>query len=259
MIGYIEGYQIIGQAIASSIGHHQDFNLKLGDIKQGSLVAILSAIPGKLYNKIESYVFEGSQELLNSLNSSQPTQSEKEIEALANQLEEKINYSDISLSAHIDRSKLAQGLHLLSAANEKLLPEEKVTITGKGKVVSIDTHWRFTADLGELFAGKEITQCTRDRLLVKTAVNIGKGVWQFKSISTHQSFSARIEDIDWLRRYQEALIKPIGPKDVMEAEVCYRTNVPPVGKGIASLVSARIQKVIQIHRDTQHQYELDSE
>lgn len=261
MSAYIEAYQSIGQIMVTSLGGHEEFALQLDNVETGSVASLLKSVPGRVGQWLEKALFESSFKLADELSDVESTSTEEEVDLLAMQLEAELAKSTIGhmVDPQIDRNAFAHALSKLSEANRKLLPEEKVltSLSGDDKIIPINTHWRFNANPKDMFLGTIESHNVTDKLYVKAPVNFGKAAWPLMSISTGSSYSARISDQIWLENYQSGLVPPIGPRDVMEAEVSFDVYTPPPGKGKPRIISAKVKKVVEIHRNFGLQHELD--
>lgn len=259
MSGYIEAYQALGQVIAMSIGSADDFELRLDNVETGSIASLLRSVPGRVRSWVEDAVFDAGVKLADELSEIDATSTEEDVDLLATKLEKQLSRLDLGQTVEpmIDRKDLAVALNKFSEANKRLLPEETVTttLTEASCVTPINTHWRFNANPKEMFQGTKESHLGVDKLYVRAPVNIGKGAWAMLSVSTGARYNANISDLAWLEGYQDGLIKPIGPKDVMEAEVTYEIYTPPAGKGKPFISSAKIKRVLDIHRDVGLQHE----
>ncbi|WPN62673.1 hypothetical protein QMK47_24630 [Pseudomonas sp. P9_35] len=259
MSGYIEAYQALGQVIAVSVGAADDFELRLENVETGSIASLLKSVPGRVRTWVEDAVFDAGVKLAGELSEVDSTSTEEEVDLLATKLEAQLSKLNLGQTADpmIDRKALAIALSKFSEANKRLLPEESATATlvEAQSVTSINTHWRFNANPKDMFLGVKDSHVGVDKLYVRAPVNIGKGAWSMLSVSTGSRYNANIFDLAWLEGYQDGLIRPIGPKDVMEAEVAYEIYTPPAGKGKPFISSAKIKRVIDIHRDVGLQHE----
>jgi len=259
MSSYIEAYQALGRVIAMSVGAADDFELRLENVETGSIASLLRSVPGRVRTWVEDAVFDAGVNLAGELSEVDCTSTEEDVDLLATKLEAQLSKLDIgqTVDPMIDRRALAVALSKLSEANKRLLPEESVTatLTEVDCVTPINTHWRFNGNPKDMFLGTKESHVSVDKLYVRAPVNIGKGAWAMLSASTGSRYNANISDLCWLDEYQDGLIKPIGPKDVMEAEVTYEIYTPPAGKGKPFISSAKIKKVIAIHRDVGLQHE----
>ena len=259
MSSYIEAYEAIGQVMVGSFGTQEEFKLRLEDVETGSIASLLKAVPGRLKGWFETAVFESSMKLAENLGGLESTTTEEEVDQLASGIETELAKFNVEqmVDPKIDRKAFAHALNKLSEANKRLLPEESASasIVESENVTAINTHWRFNANPKDMFQGTtEIKGCV-DKLYVRAPVNIGKGAWSMLSASTNSRYDAKIFDSPWLEQYQDGLIAPIGPKDVMEAEVSLEIYTPPLGKGKPFVSNAKIVRVLQIHRDVGLQHE----
>ncbi|MDP9785612.1 hypothetical protein [Pseudomonas fluorescens] len=259
MSSYIDAYQALGQVIAVSVGAADDFELRLEDVETGSIASLLKSVPGRVRSWVEDAVFDAGVKLAGELSEIDSTSTEEDVDILASKLEAQLSKLDLgqTVDPMIDRKALAIALSKFSEANKRLLPEESATATLKEAhcVTPINTHWRFNANPKDMFLGTKESHVGVDKLYVRAPVNIGKGAWAMLSVSTGSRYNANISDLAWLEGYQDGLIKPIGPKDVMEAEIAYEIYTPPAGKGKPFISSAKIKRVLDIHRDVGLQHE----
>ena len=138
-------------------------------------------------------------------------------------------------------------------ANEKMEQNETVSFYSEkeeSNIYNFDTKWRFTGNPAEMFLGKiEHFDEVEGNFYVLTVVNEGNAVWSFRSSEMDRRMTARITHKDWLERYQNGLIQPIGPKDLLHAEASYDVYTPPKGKGHPSIRNARITYIKNVIRN----------
>lgn len=260
---YIGAYQDFGQLLISSVGIKADFEFQLDEIKEGSILSGLSALPGTLDKALEKIFYNAGNKTIDKLKGK--TSTEDDVEKLSVELEADITDSMPEKTAPpmIDRAKLAFVLNKFSKANEKLNEKEKVSFYTKNEnsnIYHLETDWRFTGNPDEMFRGTVEHINTEGRYYVVMAVNEGSALWWFKSVGTERRIPAKIAQKEWLDRYQNGLILPIGPKDVIRARIEYDLYTPPKGRGNPIIRNARITDIIQIIRNrSAYQYELGSE
>ncbi|MNF09362.1 hypothetical protein D3C76_1634490 [compost metagenome] len=68
------------------------------------------------------------------------------------------------------------------------------------------------------------------------------------SVTTGSRYNANISDLKWLDDYQNGMVRPIGPKDVMEAEVSFQLYTPPPAQGKPYISNAKVVRILEIHR-----------
>ena len=257
---YINAYRDFGQVLANSIGLDIDFQFQLNAVEEGSILSRLSEISGRINEAFEAVFYDSGKELADTLLDVKETETEEEVEDLAANLESSLveKLSNLLADPHIDRQQLAYVLSTMSAANQKLLPDEEVSLYSnkKDNKSTVNIGWRFTGNPKEMFTGKTEHHEIKDNLTVKISVNEGNSVWSFKSSKLETGFKARIANKEWLESYQNGLTRPIGPKDVLEADISYDIYTPPKGKGKPEIRNAKIIKIFKIHRNNEHQYEL---
>lgn len=256
---YINAYRDLTQLLSNAVGLDYDFELKLNDIEKSSLLSKLSSVRDTINNIIEESLYNSGDRLFKELISESETKTEEQVDALAQKLDCELsnNFKNQTAAPCVDRQQLAYVLQAISLANQKVLKEESITFKQTHKNdegCKLNTSWRFTGDPKTMFKGTTEPQEHTDRLVITVAVYVGKSVWSFQSLTSEKKFSAKITDEDWLNRYQSGLIQPIGPKDVIEAELEYDLYTPPIGKGQKQIRNAQVRKIINIHRDNGYQH-----
>ena len=220
----------------------------------------LSEISGRINEAFETVFYDSGKELAETLLEVDETATEEDVENLAANLESSLiqKLSNLLSDPYVDRQALAYVLSSISAANQKILPGEEVSLCANKneKAAVLNTNWRFTGIPKEMFTGKTKHHEITDKLTVKISVNEGNSVWCFKSSKLETSFKAKIVNKEWLERYQNGLTQPIGPKDILEANISYDVYTPPKGKGKPEIRNAKIVDIFNIYRSNEHQYEL---
>lgn len=260
---YIDAYTDFGQLLTNSVGIQADFQFQLSDIEKSSILSKLSVISELLDKNFRNAAFLSGKRLFEKISETDKTEEESEVESIAADLEDTFasQLQHQIADPHIDRQNLAHILNKFSLANQKMIAGENVyVISGKEfpEATAINIDWRFTGDPRQMFKGTTESHEVKDNLYVPVTVNEGNSIWTFKSISTNKRFAGRIIHKDWLEKYQNGLIQPIGPKDVLEAELTYDIYTPPKGRGKPQIRNAKIIRVIEIHRSSGHQYELQN-
>lgn len=249
---YIEAYQAFGQVIVHALGDTEDFVLQLESVEAGSVASFIRAVPGRVKEWMSSAIIDSGFQLADTLSGVQSTATEGEVDAIASVLENELTKSDNPqmINPKIDRKELAYALQKFSEANKKLLPEESVetSLADTENVTPINTHWRFNANPKNMFLGLTTSFNGVDRLYVRAPVNIGKGAWSMVSVTTGSRYNANISDLKWLDDYQNGMVRPIGPKDVMEAEVSFQLYTPPPGQDKPYISNAKVVRILEIHR-----------
>jgi len=258
---YINAYRDLGQLLSNSVGIKADFEFQLNGIEKSSILSKLSSLPGKIDTILEAAFYNSGNDLFKELTSVDKTESEEQVEKLATSLETSLvhNLPQQIADPYVERKALASVLDKFSRAHEKIQAGEIVEFCASGtngESCRINTGWRFTGDLKEMFQGETESKEFEDKLYVKVTVNEGQAVWTFRSILLKRTFSARIVAKDWLKRYQDGLIPPIGPKDIIEASVSLEFYTPPQGKGQPEIRNAKIISIGSIIRHSAHQFEI---
>lgn len=258
---YINAYQDLCQLLANSVDLEVAFELELNSVSTGSIISKLSSVSSSIANYIEEALYSSGSALSSELMDISETETEAEVNSIAIALEadirKKINSNIVP--PHIDRQGLAYVLTEFSNANKKLQSGEVVQLGAANSdyLSKFNVDWRFSGDASKMFIGDTSDFNGRDKLYTMIQVNEGNSVWSFKSAAMERKFPAKIVDKDWLQRYQAGLIAPIGPLDIMDAELSYSIYTPPDGKGRPQIRKAKIHKILNIHRNRDYQNALD--
>lgn len=260
---YINAYRDFGQLLSNSVGMNSDFDFQLNGIEKGSILSKLSVIPGKIDKIFEAAFYSSGEELFRELTDVELTETEEQVESLAATLETSLaEHIPLQITdPNVDRQSLSFVLEKFSSANQKMKPDESVTITSntsQEQGVKFNTRWRFGGKPKEMFLGKTESKELDDKLYVTVSVNEGNSVWSFRSLALERRFSGRITHKEWLDRYQEGLIPPIGPKDLIEAKLTYDIYTPPKGKGQSQIRNVKVIHIGNVQRHAGLQYELDT-
>ncbi|WP_125782912.1 hypothetical protein [Pseudoalteromonas rubra] len=264
MSGYIKAYRALGQLMLDAVGQDERFEFQLSQIQSGSIISKLKAIPGRIDEAFKTHCFEAGNATLENLTNEEEIETEDQVDSMARLLEGRLSEgldNPELISPYIDRKRFAEFLAMVSTANRNLKPDEKVYLNSDsetGQQREINTSFRFTGDLQNMFKGTEKSVEYELTLFAKTSVNEGNSVWNFRCEKMKQTFQARIEDKPWLEKYQNAVIAPIGPKDTMIARVAYDIFIPANNNKESVIRNARVIEVIDINRGSSYQDEIKS-
>lgn len=260
---YMRAYKDFGQLISYSIGVSDDFEFQLDEIKIGSVLTKLSIITKKIHVHFASMIFHAGDALFKDLIDVGATESEGDVESLALKLEASLISSSFNQmeEPYIDRQQLAYVLKAFSDANNKVAHGETVMIGADREgadLNKINTRWTFTGIPKKMFLGKVEHHTVELNLSVAISVNEGPSGWKFKSEILQKYFTARIMDDVWLDKYQAGFIRPIGPKDIIKANVTYSLYTPVNSLKPIYIRNAKINKVLDVQRYDGYQYEISA-
>ena len=258
---YINAYQDLCQLLANAVDLEIAFELELNSVDTGSIISKLGSVGSSIANYIEEALYSSGSALSSELMHVSETGTEAEVNSIASALEADISKKipETIVPPHIDRQGLAYVLTEFSNANKRLQSGEIVQLGAANSeyLSAFNTEWRFSGDASKMFIGDTSDFNGKDKLYTMVQVNEGNSVWSFKSAAMERKFPAKIVDKDWLHRYQSGLIAPIGPLDIMDAEISYSIYTPPDGKGRPQIRRAKIHKILSIHRNRDYQNALD--
>ncbi|ANJ56584.1 hypothetical protein PMA3_16100 [Pseudomonas silesiensis] len=257
---YINSYRDLCQVLANSIDLKMDFEFQLDAVEEGSLISKLSHLKNGVDDFFGRLFCDSGMALFDELVEIDETATEEEVDAIASTLESRLaaEIPEALVDPFVDRQALAFVLQSLSSANRRMQPGEKVELytDEEGVRHALNTEWSFTADPKKMFAGVSQEFDGRDKLYATIPVNEGNSVWTFRSPATHQKFSAKVVNKEWLERYQNGLIPAIGPLDLLDAELSYIVYTPPKGKGKPQIRNAKIKNVLGVRRAHEKQHAL---
>ncbi|GEK74661.1 MULTISPECIES: hypothetical protein [Halomonas] len=256
---YIKTYRELAQLMADAIGCEVDYKFSLESVTEGSIFSKVVALRDTISAHIEEALYVSGNELFEDLSEVNETKSEEQVNDLALSLEDRLweNVPDQISYPHVDRRRLVYILSSFSKANKKALEGEEVMFASANDAVNaqpVNIEWRFTGDPKRMFLGKIENKTSFLRMYASVTVYEGNANWKFNCITLKRKFHARIVDKEWLERYQAGIIKPIGPNDVLYAEVQYDIYTPPNGK--EEVKNAKVLRVIEIKRNDGYQHEL---
>lgn len=246
MAEYINAFEDLVRSIGHCIDPEADFSYQLSAVEQGSIKGVLNCVSAlksfsKALSKIPEHIAGSMVEMVE-------IDSEKDIEYLATQVEDKVKES-ISIKfpneLNINRLRLAEGVKKLVDASERLVDGETIDLKTNGSnVVYLNTKVRFDKEPNSLFIEILKKVKTTETLLIKKPVFFGDAMWDFKSIERRKSFSAPLMDGEWLKQFQNRELAHIDPGDAIIALVSYEAHK---AKGTKSF-SFSNHKVLKVER-----------
>jgi len=256
---YIQAYEDFGQVLTNALDIKGEFEFQLNEIAFSSIKAKLKLLPGKINEKFLETVYGSGSELFHCITETNETTCENDIEKMAAKIENNLAANDFDIDPLIDRRALSFALEKVSNANKLIQKDESVYFTQEmpiQKRTNLNTQWRLNCDPKKMFLGVKKSYEVSDKLFVKIPINEGNQLWTFKSATTHRTFPARITIKDWVKHYQDGLIQPIGPKDVIEATLSYDLYTPYNNSKTTEIRNAKIldiQRIIRNGNDVQYE------
>lgn len=252
---YINFYRDFSSTLNDALESKEEISISLSEIHEGSIQSIISFI-SKSGSSIPSYICDAAIKLQYNLNDLKEITDKNQIEYLIQEIERLLDKHKTSFDrTKINRKKLLAALKNLSDANSRIQSEEKVFIGNneKPKIIQINTGIRIPPSFS--FETTDIKHATcKDSLIPISTVNEGTQSWQFHSNAFGRKIRASIIHTDWLERYQNGLINPVGGKDTLIVELSY--DIKKNSKNEATAENFRITKVNDVHRGIYEQYEI---
>lgn len=250
MAKYVKSYDDLGNLLAESIGLKDDFTFQLISVNQGSIKSKLGAAKGRLKRLVTEAIFDSAVQLHSDLTAVEETSSEKEVMAIAKGLEERLTRALYATGEAlnppiVDPKRLAEVLQSLSAANDSAMSGETLRVSSSKSQTDMNMSWRFTGDPKEMFSEKVSHFKGQLQIRVKISVNQGSQAWAVTALKNNLTFYAKVQNEEWLKRYQEVDIAPISAKDVVTVEIEYDVYDLPTGTEIKN---AKITNVLSIER-----------
>ena len=223
MADYVNAFEELVYVVGHSIDPEANFSYQLSSVDKGSLKGVMKCVSSiksfsQTLSKIPQFVASSMVDL-------DEIETEEHVNKLAESVQDKVKEeTDIHFpnELNINRLNLAKGAKKLVSASERLVDGETIDIkTSDNNVVYLNTSTRFRKDPESLFVELSKEVKTTETLLIKKPVFVGEAMWDFKSIERKKSFSASIQDENWLRRFQNRELPHIDPGDAIIALVSY--------------------------------------
>lgn len=219
---YINFYRDFSQTIVESHCPGDEIILELESIQEGSLFSVIKII-SKAGTSIPSIICDLALRLIDQLNEYDQINDSEQIEFLIEEIEKTLNAHSNALEiTKINRKKILESLKKLSNANAKLLPTEEAFIGTQfnRKLVGINTAIRIPSSMTLEDKIDKPAQIP-DLLIPVSTIIEGDQAWTFHSQAFKDKIRAKIIDKEWLERYQNGFIQPIGGKDTLIVELGY--------------------------------------
>lgn len=263
MANFVSSYTQLVSLLAEASGQKDGFALALDEVQAGSIIGRLKGFKESVGSGIGDMLFSSANRTIAELR--EETITEKQVDLIAQTTQRALmdeSSNDFKIEPYISRRGLAEVLRKLSDSNTRLQPGELVKFALSNeqgrREVNLDQKWRFLGNPSEMFLEDCRPFDGNLRLSVKMPVNEGKSAWTFRRRDNEQTFTAHIEDSEWLAKYQASKLGGISAKDVMDARVRFDCCQDSRGK-YTEIRNARIVKVINIDRYSYRQNSLDGE
>lgn len=148
---------------------------------------------------------------------------------------------------YIDPITFAEIMNDFSDGGKQLQPKEhfevieSVDTEESNKVISFDRSFRSYVSISELKKAKPQPFDGDDTFIAIKPCNVGDGAWWVKSTITHRSFYVRIQDSEWLARYQSGKLPAVVANDLIKVNLVCDVIVNKTGG--ARNVNAYVTKV----------------
>lgn len=258
---YMQSYKDFAALMSEALGICDDFSFKLDEVDKGSIKSMISACKNA-YDGIENIIYEQGNKLFGDLVDEGETKTEQQVDELAEKLEFRLSKAMKNKMAepYVNRKKLAVVIKSFSEANKLTHEGEAVSVlAGNDEFYEefINKGWVFSGNPDEMFLGERTKVNTVLKMNAVTTVCEGSSAWTFKCINLEgRRISANVLDKKWLERYQLGMIYPIGPMDIITADVEYTVIDLKAKKRNAEIKNAKIKKILDIKRFQGHQYGL---
>ncbi|EPQ9917469.1 hypothetical protein ACUY0J_001385 [Vibrio vulnificus] len=148
---------------------------------------------------------------------------------------------------YIDPITFAEIMNDFSNGGKMLQPKEhfevieSVDAEESKKVIPFDRSFRSYVSISELKKAKPQPFDGDDTFIAIKPCNVGDGAWWVKSIITHRSFYVRIQDSEWLAKYQSGKLPTVVANDLIKVNLVCDIIVNKTGG--ARNVNAYVTKV----------------
>ncbi|WP_244956969.1 hypothetical protein [Enterovibrio norvegicus] len=170
-------------------------------------------------------------------------------EKTAEFIEEICPHDDLMMKPdpYIDPITFAEIMKDFSDGGKQLQPSEhfevieSVDTEESGKVIPFDRSFRSHVSISELKKAKPQPFDGDDIFIAIKPCNVGDGAWWVKSTITHRSFYVRIQDSEWLAKYQSGKLPAVVANDLIKVNLVCDVIVNKTGG--ARNVNAYVKKV----------------
>jgi len=246
MAAYVSAFEDINFTIGKAIDAQTEFGYELSEVQTGSIKSIQNCVAG--VSKIAKALANVPNMIANAMIDVEEISSENDIEKVARNIEDQLkskNISEFPNQININRLAFARNLKNLTEAANQLVEGETIKLKSPtSNVINLNTKTRFPLTPEEIFSEIKKSARTRETLLIRRPVFIGKSAWDFKSIERKKSFSAPILHSEWLDKYQRRELGHLDPGDALIAVVSYDVTKQ---KGDSQLLFSNHQ-IIKIER-----------
>ena len=150
---------------------------------------------------IGQYLVRAKHKMLHWLGERDSIGSRAEVTQLQNELIADAPQVLPMLLAPIPAERLLFDLQRISEAARQLGPADAIQFQGSGEVSSVNTHFLLTSErIGQLLTSRVVSSESELVLLVKRPDYLGRSRWEFRR--REHVIEARIDDLDWLDRFQ---------------------------------------------------------
>lgn len=172
--------------------------------------------------------------------------------------------SKIKIDPWIDPMLLGQIFQSISALNDRLLDGEAASI-GFGypgekdfsTFKTINKNFKVNGNVVDMLSKVSRGESYRGKFYVNILANKGVNVWRLEDVFNNKKFSAKILDTGWLDSYQSGETDPIGPNDIIDAQIsCDVVVLNGKRKDKFEVKNAKVSKVFSILRNKGRQDDL---
>lgn len=255
MSDLIEVFQGIDRDLAFSVSAEIDPILVLQEVEAGSIKAWLSSVIRSVNDEalakldwkaiVGSYLLQGKKKVLQCLDGKTTVSSLEEIKVLQGELlslAEQTEVLKIPTYAPVPAKVLLSTLERMSDSLQSLGDNNEASLILNGVEHRVNKQFRIPPETIQLLLTQESISNQSDVILkVKKPDFLGQSMWEYR----HQkhSFLARMEDLEWLRRFQRRDIL-VHPGDSIRARLETTASYDQSGEVIA--LSYTILKVLEV-------------
>lgn len=225
MGSYVEAFEDLFQIIVKSSEIDGDFAFAIEGVEQGCIIAKFKSAGSAIVQGFFGLMANSAMDLVDNLQDRTNVDSVEDLVQLSDILQASIdkNTSKSDFGSYVDPKDLARPVRKICIANKKIRDGESVVIGNiqNKRSSSVNVGLRFDKRLKDIFnsASKEFQGV--DLVYADKTVNSGDDEWTFRSKKSGFKYVAKLEDFEWLAKYQRGEIKPIGPHDLITVLVRY--------------------------------------
>jgi len=206
----VEGFDQLHTAILLGFGKEIEFNSSLANTREGSLIADIShkvkdTVRNISFEKICDAIYHSTEKEIARV---KKVDSEEDVRRFADKLYSSISSRNADLesftcSAEINLYEIADALHKINLAVEKLSDEDNAQFGKENKFVDINKGFSCPRTASQIFETSKTSLPSREVVIIRRASHVEGLYWDLESHRRKiKKFSAKMSDDNWFERWK---------------------------------------------------------